>query len=287
MKKIFSNITRTMLAAACIAVTGGMLTSCNEDAIPTFNSEDAGIYFQDGVQTRFYINIDAYNDSTAFTFSECDDDVKDTVLTARIRTLGKVRDYDRKVKVVVDTENSTAIEGKHFQVNFDTLYIKAGQSEAKVQVRFLRTPDLKEQQVRLMLKVEDNENFVVPFSSQKNTNVYYDAGQQIRADGYVFEVNEFYSEPMLWTMFGSPVGKWSISKQRLMTKMFELSAYDWSIAGWQNGDGKVLMQRFVYFAVKMRIYLQEQADAGTPVIDDDGSYMQLGDAYLVDYSKFM
>lgn len=275
------------MAVSLFAMAGGMLTSCNEDEIPTFETDDAGIYFQNGGQTRFYINIDAYNDSTTFSFSECDDNVKDTTLYARIRTLGKVRDYDRNVKVVVDKELSTAVEGKHFEVKFDTVCIKAGESEAKVGVKFLRDASLKSEQVRIVIKVEDNENFKVPFEVQKNTNVYYAQGEQIRASSFVFDVNEFYAEPALWTMFGQPVGKWSISKQRLMTKLFDLTAYDWSIDGWRNGDGKVLYKTFVYFAVKLRIYLQGMADAGTPVIDDDGSYMQLSDAYHVDYSAYM
>lgn len=275
------------MAVSLFAVAGGMLTSCNEDEIPTFDSDDAGIYFQDGVQTRFFINIDAYNDSTVYSFSECGDEVTDTVLKARIRTLGKVRDYDRKVKVVVDQEHSTAIEGKHYQIDLDTVTIKAGESEAMVCVRFLRDASLKTEQVRLVLKVEDNDNFVVPFSTQKNTNVYYDQGEIIRADAYVFNVNEFYSEPMLWLMFGDPLGDWSIAKQRLITQKFELTAYDWSIEGWQNGDGKMLPKRFTYVAIKLRLYLQEMADKGTPVMDDNGSYMQLSDAYHVDYSAYL
>lgn len=265
-----------------------LASSCNEDKIPTFDSDDAGIYFQDGFQTRFYLNIDSYNDSTAFSFSQCDDNVKDTVLTARLRTLGKLRDYDRKVKVVVDKANSTAVEGTHFTADFDTVCIKAGKSEAMVSVTFHRTPDLKEKQVRLVVKVEDNENFKVPFTQQKNTNVYYDSGDTIRANAYVFEINEFYSEPMLWTMFGNEaMGPWSISKQRLMTELFDLTAYDWSIDGWRNGNGKIQYKTFYYYAVKMRIYLQGKADEGNPVIDDDGSYMQLGEAYQVDYSAYL
>jgi hypothetical protein len=70
-----------------------------------------------------------------------------------------------------------------------------------------------------------------------------------------------------------------------MSELFELSAYDWSLDGWSNGDGKVLPMRFTYFAIKMRIYLQAMADAGTPIREDDGSFMQLGAGYEVDYSN--
>ena len=38
------------------------------------------------------------------------DDVKEHVLSARLRTMGKVRDYDRKVRVVVDEANSIGSE---------------------------------------------------------------------------------------------------------------------------------------------------------------------------------
>lgn len=261
--------------------------SCNEDEIVTFDSDDAGIYFQSGGQRYFFINIDDYVDSTYYSFSEEADDVTEHVLSARLRTLGKVRDYDRKVRVVVDTENSTAIEGTHFRADLNNIVIPAGASEVQVPVTFLRHPSLLEQEVILMLKVEDNENFKVPFERQKNTNVYYATGDTIRANRYVFAVNEFYSEPMLWMMFGSACGKWSVKKQRLMSELFDLTAYDWSIEGWRNGDGKVLPMRFTYFAIKMRIYLQGMADAGTPVTEADGSFMQLGPGYEIDYSNCM
>ena len=43
---------------------------------------------------------------------------------------------------------------------------------------------------------------------------------------------------------------------------------------------------FNYYAVKLRVYLQQMADAGTPVREDDGSFMQLGPGYEVDYSAY-
>ncbi len=264
-----------------------LFLSCNQDEIPTFDSEDAGIYFQSGGQTRFFLNIDNYYDTARYTFSEEADDVMSHVMTARLRTLGKVRDYDRKVRVVVDEANSTAVEGKHYQINFDTITIKAGQAEVMVPVTFLRSADLREKEVKLMIKVEDNENFKVPFTHQKNTNIYYASGDTLMADRFLFMVNEFYSEPVLWTMFGSPVGQWTIKKQRLMNELFELTPYDWSLDGWRNGDGKVLSERFRFFAIKLHRYLQDLADAGTPMYEEDGSFMQLGTGYEVDYSRYL
>lgn len=279
MKKIFIFVT--------IAVIG-MFCSCNEDHIMTFEDDVQGIYFQTGVQKYFYRNYDGYWDSTYYSFSTADDDVIEHKDSCRLRTLGKVRDYDRKVRVVVDQENTTAVEGTHYRVDFSNIVIPAGKSEVYVPVTLLRAADLKEQSVRLMLKVEANDDFIVPFATQKNTNVYYDSGDTIMADRYLFVFDEFYAEPWLWQQFGNDyLGAWSVAKQKLASTLFDLSAYDWSIDGWRNGDGKVQYSRFIYFAIKMRIYLQEQADNGTPVKDDDGSYMQLADDYAVDYSAYV
>ena len=63
-----------------------------------------------------------------------------------------------------------------------------------------------------------------------------------------------------------------------------LNASDWGIAG-QSG-AKVSLGRFNFFAVAVQKYLQEQADAGEPVLDSDENYMQLAPAYAVDYSQY-
>ena len=257
--------------------------ACDQDEIPTFDNEDAGVYFQYGGQTRLYINIDQYYDSVAYSFSTAADTVTQHVIETRIRTLGKVRDYDRPVKVVVDHEGTTMTEGVHYRANLDNVVIPAGASEVQVPVTFFRTPDLEDQRLTLMLKVEPNEHFMVPFTSQKSTNVYYSQGEIIRADRFLFSVSEIYTMPFYWAYFGNEYfGNWSVSKFKYINRICEIPASDWERGG--NSDSKVQLGRFVYYAYKVRNALQEAADAGNPVLDDDGSFMQLGSAYQVDYS---
>jgi len=263
------------------------LVACDRDDVNVFDSDDAGIYFQYGYQTRFFLNIDQYYDSISYTFSTENEDVKEHVIETRLRTLGKVRDYDRKVNVVIDTENTTAVEGTHFNVDLSNIVIPAGASEVMVPVTFYRTSDLRTNKIRLMLKVEANENFFIPFTEQNSTNVYYSTDEQIMADRFLFVVDEFYSIPPMWEMFGlEALGAWSVKKQKLIDDLLGYKPYDWSIEGWQEGDAKVLPARFPYIALKVRNYLQEMADNGTPVYDEDGSFMQLGENYKVDYSKY-
>lgn len=53
------------------------------------------------------------------------------MLAATVRTMGKVADYDRPFKVVVDKEGSTAVEGEHYEIDLDTLVVRAGESSCE------------------------------------------------------------------------------------------------------------------------------------------------------------
>ena len=70
----------------------------------------------------------------------------------------------------------------------------------------------------------------------------------------------------------------------IVNQVCGLTPEDWSQAG--IAGTKVQYGRFSFFASAVQRYLQEQADAGTPVLDVDGKYMQLAPAYLVDYSQY-
>ncbi len=275
---------KTIFYALLLLLVG---SACTKNDIMTFDREESGVYFQYGGQTRFFLNIDAYYDSIGFSFSITREDLEDTILETRIRTMGKVRDYDRPVKVVVDTEHSTAIEGTHFELDYSKAVIPAGKSEIMLPVRFFRTPDLLEKKVLLVLRLEDNEYFKVYFDEQKNTNIYNQVGEQISSRCFVFEISEFYSEPWAWSLLGDcPFGEWTITKYRLINKLFNVTPDDWQNANRGDHD-KVSTGYFPAWAFKLRAYLQEQADKGTPVLEEDGSYMQLGSGYEVDYSAYI
>ena len=93
------------------------------------------------------------------------------VLNAPVLTMGKVVDYDRPFKVVVDMEESTAIEGIDFEIELDSLVIKAGTSNAVVPVRLLRTETLLEKSLKIVLRLQENEHFKCYLKTYKNTNL--------------------------------------------------------------------------------------------------------------------
>ena len=268
-----------------IVWTTFILTACEKQEIPVFASDDQGIYFQRVSSFILGSTTEYYGDSTAYSFASVAGTVKNAVLSATARTMGKVVDYDRPFKVVIDKEESTAIEGIHYEANLDTVRIPAGASSVYVRVRFFRTDDLTDKTVRLVLRLEDNEYFKCYLPEYKNTNAYSVTGAMIRGDRYVFSLSEMYTEPNYWTWFGVDYfGNWTPKKYTIVNMVCGLNASDWGIAG-QSG-AKVSLGRFNFFAVAVQKYLQEQADAGEPVLDSDENYMQLAPAYVVNYSQY-
>ena len=259
--------------------------ACEKQDISVFTTDDSGIYFQRVTSYIYNSTTEYYGDSVAYSFASAKASVKSVVLSATIRTMGKVVDYDRPFKVVVDQEGTTAIEGKHYEVNLDTVDVPAGKSTAYVRVRFFRTDDMMEKAVRLAIRLEDNEYFKCYFPEYKNTNAYSATGVMIHGDEFVFSLSEMYTEPWYWSMFGDGFfGNWTPKKFLVVNSVCGLSAADWDNAGYAGA--KIQYGRFNFFTTTVQKYLQEQADAGTPELDSDGSYMQLAPSYSVDYSRY-
>ena len=259
--------------------------ACEKQDISVFTTDDSGIYFQLVTSYIYNSTTEYYGDSVAYSFASAKASVKSVVLSATIRTMGKVVDYDRPFKVVVDQEGTTAIEGKHYEVNLDTVVVPAGKSTAYVRVRFFRTDDMMEKAVRLAIRLEDNEYFKCYFPEYKNTNAYSATGVMIHGDEFVFSLSEMYTEPWYWSMFGDGFfGNWTPKKFLVVNSVCGLSAADWDNAGYAGA--KIQYGRFNFFTTTVQKYLQEQADAGTPELDSDGSYMQLAPSYSVDYSRY-
>ena len=89
--------------------------ACEKKEIPMFTTDDAGIYFQRVTSYIYGSTTENYGDSVAYSFVSAQATAKSVVLSATVRTMGKVADYDRPFKVVVDQEGTTAIEGKHYE----------------------------------------------------------------------------------------------------------------------------------------------------------------------------
>ena len=262
------------------------LWSCDKKEIPVFASDDAGIYFQRLTNAVYGSTTEYYSDSTDFSFAGMYAYYTSHVLNAPVLTMGKVVDYDRPFKVVVDMEETTAVEGKDFEIELDSLVIKAGTSKAEVPVRIIRTETLLEKTLKIVLRLQENEHFKCYLETYKNTNLYTAKGEQISGVRYVFTFNEMYTQPNFWKNYAEKdyFGEWTAKKYQVVNQVCGLTPIDWQYANYYGY--KMQSARLPFFARTVRIYLQEQADAGNPVTDSDGKYMQLAPNYEVDYSDY-
>ena len=262
------------------------LWSCDKKEIPVFASDDAGIYFQRLTNAVYGSTTEYYGDSTDFSFAGTNAYYTSHVLYAPVLTMGKVVDYDRPFKVVVDMEETTAVEGKDFEIELDSLVIKAGTSKAEVPVRIIRTETLLEKTLKIVLRLQENEHFKCYLETYKNTNLYTAKGEQISGVRYVFTFNEMYTQPNFWKNYAEKdyVGEWTAKTYQVVNQVCGLTPIDWRYANYYGY--KMQSARLPFFARTVRIYLQEQADAGNPVTDSDGKYMQLAPNYEVDYSDY-
>lgn len=262
------------------------LWSCDKKEIPVFASDDAGIYFQRLTNAVYGSTTEYYGDSTDFSFAGTNAYYTSHVLYAPVLTMGKVVDYDRPFKVVVDMEETTAVEGKDFEIELDSLVIKAGTSKAEVPVRIIRTETLLEKTLKIVLRLQENEHFKCYLETYKNTNLYTAKGEQISGVRYVFTFNEMYTQPNFWKNYAEKdyFGEWTAKKYQVVNQVCGLTPIDWQYANYYGY--KMQSARLPFFARTVRIYLQDQADAGNPVTDSDGKYMQLAPNYEVDYSDY-
>lgn len=261
--------------------------SCNEDEIKTFDSDVEAIYFQYGYSTYVGGSTEHYYDSLFFAFSKQRDELTDTIVYTVAKTMGVVKDYDRPFTVTYDKEKTTAIEGTHFEIIQSSCVIPAGASKAKVEVKLKRTADLMEKQVEVYLKLEENEHFVVPFEKQGDYNYFGYSTNEIMASRFCFSFSDIYSAPAIWSYYGATYfGPFTVTKFKYFNKVLGLSTTDWLY--YETGeDTKIRYNTLTIYASKLRRILQEAADSGNPVYDEDGQFMQLGSNYQVDYSNCM
>ena len=267
-----------------------LVWSCSENEIPLFKSDDAGIYFNLISSDSPVIGSKYYSDTVRASFTSFSEIVTDYTMHTDIRIMGKIRNFDRPVKISIDSEKTTAVEGYHFELGFSLnhLVVPAGEASVRIYVKFLRTPDLKEGAVKLVLKLEDNEHFKCYIQEYKNINSYYSTlYMMLSGTRFTFIIDEIYSMPQFWGLAAgiSNFGQWTVEKYLVVNRICGLTNDDWQTENIALGS-PVQAGRFPVFASLTQKYLQGMADAGAPVLEADGSYMQLGVNYPVDYSAY-
>ena len=274
-----------------VVVLTALLWGCQENDIMEFESDDSAVYFQGnggssmpGDGSVIYSWSYRYVDSTVVSFASRKADEKELVSYLTLKTMGKVKDYPRPVKIVIDEERTTAVRGVDFEVNLDTIAIPANAGQGRLPVTLLRTEALLTETKRVAFRLEENEHFKLHIREYKASSNWAVSADTLSALNYLVVFHEQYTMPGYWGYFGNDYwGIWTSKKYQLLNEVMDWSVDDWNHAG---SYGPIMLGRFEYAAITFQRYLQAKADAGTPITEADGSYMQLPGKYAVDYSNY-
>lgn len=261
------------------------LNGCMKDEIETFNLDECLVYFQEHTYSGAN-GSEGYSTTTSYSFVGREQSFTQYVFKARVRLMGQITDYDRPVKVVVDQENTTMIEGEGFEINTDSIVIKAGENSALIGVRILRAKALRERVDTLTLKLEPNDHFDVLDKYKSSNDWRNTTANAIDGSRYRFIMTEIYTRPSSWSG-SSPLyvttyfGAWNPTKFIFINEFFGFSLNDWVFVN--SATSKLSAGRMHFYAKQLQQELQKRAGEGNPVLDEDGSYMQLPQPYSVEY----
>lgn len=276
-----------IIAVAAFSLT---LSSCKEDKLDLFQGEDNIIFAMsvyrepgDTASYKFNYNGELYSqvptllrtamDSLYKSYAFLDPAKRTTNIFIPISVVGTVSDVDRKVacqlyKLDDDGKHSGEVYGtQHGEFRIIDAFVPAGKEIGGIIVEVDR--DIIPQRITVGIGVEllPNENF--------NTNCKTVAYSKTKTDKLVSTLNfrvyasDGMGEPPLWYVAKNNFGKWSVRKYYVLTQDCMVPheyAYPESFAS-------INTALYSSYAHIFKRYLQDQKDAGTPVLEDDNTEM--------------
>lgn len=276
---------KNILGVVALSMAAISFTGCSADELDTYvSSGKDGLFIQDLRTFDIYGNPLSYRDRYEHSFAGSTNPDDQRRFSLYVRLQGNVSKVDRKYTMIVDPDSTTCSEA-NYDISANDFTIKAGQAIDTVVVTLKRTVDLRAGAKRLYLRLLPNENFDIAFDGLKDTPVWSTPGNMLKADGFSYIISETYVEPFYYSSFGRTYfGPFTAAKIIAMGE-----AIGWTYAAWGSGgqSGRpVQYGRMSFMAAAFRDWLQEKADAGTPVREDDGSLMQLPSPNQVNYSAY-
>lgn len=275
---------RLSYIASLVLALSAMTTSCSTEEIDTYSGIKSGIFIQEINYTDLYGNPLSYRLMREYSFSGLPEDRTSLNGQFTVRTMGGIVDYDRPYKIEVVEEETTAIEGEDFVLP-DNPVIPAGSATAPCLIRLNRTPKLLSSELQVTIRIVPNEYFDTPIDEYKNSSSWNVDGDMYSATVFTLKYHEKYGKPGGWSSYygDTALGNYSYAKLTVVNKAM---GKGWTYSTWTDGV-TIKAGHFDYIAKRTRDYLQALADAGTPVYDEDGSLMQLGNNYKVNYSAYI
>lgn len=243
-----------------------LISSCQEDELITYQGNN-NIYFSDAV-FQYALNSD-YIDSKAISFAMDASTITQKTVDILVRTQGNVVDYDRTYNVEVVTANTTAVENTNFQPIASTQTFRAGKIVDTLKVVLNRTEELKDTTLEIQIKLLPNNEFNTDMQEIEQGNY------TVSCVTYTLTFNDIFEKPIGWNAimdryYWGPYSrkKWDIICQLMGWPLNKLDP--------ETSPGIPSFGLVMTAGGKLKGYLQEMEDAGTPVLEEDGTPMVSG-----------
>jgi len=273
-----------------IAVLAGIITACEQESIPTFDTKD-------GINDRIYFSyadkeITSYIiDSVFVRFGYDIVEKSDSVYTMEVKILGGVADYDRPVAIGYIDEITTARQGVDVELLPDLCFVPAGKIYGNVAIRLKNTDYLKDKVLKVGLRLLDNEYFKTDY-----TRSYYQSSLKDTIITTQFKVlfdnagdmPIFWANPTYAVRFNMMFGTYSNKKFRLICELFDIDrdyfTYDPSLTASEITslwNVRFPMAILMGWAKAFNLYLTtyKLMHNGEAILEDDGTEMTGGQYY--------
>jgi hypothetical protein len=235
--------------------------ACKKQELITYNA-DNNIYFAN-------MHITTRIDSLDLSFAYSPATVTDSTVYLQVEATGTSRKTDREFAITVDP-SSTAQAGTDYVLP-DKFILHAGNQKDSFPVKLLRTPALQTNKLSLRLNLSPNNNF--------HTDIKAITGllDSINALSFKINMSDVLTSGNYWSgVFQPYFGVFSIKKLKLINQVTGMPL-DYVNTGIYDLN---LSARCANWAITMSRYLKDQAQAGTPVYEDDGvTLMTMGTSY--------
>ena len=199
-------------------------------------------------------------------------------VTLRVMATGKVKDYDRTFRMVVDVDSTTAVEGLNFKPFDEMQVVKAGATYADVMIRLLRNDNIQKEQKVLGVRLVPSDDFTlaIPQWGELDDLWSSDWGNEFDASLHKIIMNDFLVRPARWIpsidyqQGEREAGLWGafpMKKYRLICDFFNLTYEDFATEETMPSAKRSVIKEY------MVNYLQDLYDNGTPVLEEDGRLM--------------
>jgi len=223
-----------------------ILASCKKDPQSTFSGKNGIVFYYFNGLPEDYI-------SYSFKFNKIPK-TRDTILL-KMRLVGKLSSQARKIKVVTGS-GTTAIEGTHFIL--PDISLPADSFEVSYPVVLLKTLDLDNKEVRLVIEVaENNELEPATLGTAEGGRIYFHAT--------TIDFSNRLVKPPFWDSNKAKVGEYSRVKYEFIISV--LGVVDFRAI--PNG-GQLTFAQFFNLSAKLKNALQEYVLKNGPLIDENG-----------------